>query len=590
MTIDGLLTFAGLLLAMLAIITRARRLDLQLRWSHIETLATIPAIIAVFYLQFYQVFKSYGYHLGWLDWNFSAHGITPEKTSFVVVLVLSLFLWFRLRKARLPRRKIVQFRRLGEELMHQGNHAELLLLLEMHLSKTVKVLRGGYWDQRFREKIENMVKPSIEYLLRQKEKKGILPIGAKKLIFAVIKPALPLFLKLIPSYEKQVDAAAEILRNILLKESLTKSIVSLKPYFGLQLLELNVYDKHEFMDAYFREFMTDISSVFYFEIKNNQNIGTISYYILPTNRLLFYLFNDATVAKNLSVWKPVGEFVLTLLDEMEKASVDKYNFRMDDYYEEGKWKCPIFTGIRFFDIMVKAALEQNIRWHMWLYYLDHFTKTICRNFNPDPRLSDESHEFPTKYSYLLYHIISTLVDWIRTVQDLPEDQANAKLESISLYKHENGNIVKCSIFCLGRCIKEIVITPEMPERFRRNRVDSAFRLFFDLRANPKTADYAKVLLEVLMYGGESEPMRSLECETKYGYYLGFMISCLPNMDLVPGNSYEYAKEALTILVPKFLTRYPLEALSEYIYVNKGSSTLTIKGKNTHGYKFDIRQD
>lgn len=240
--------------------------------------------------------------------------------------------------------------------------------------------------------------------------------------------------------------------------------------------------------------------------------------------------------------------------------------------------------------MVKAAIKQNVRWHMWLYYFDHFTKTICRNFNPDTRLSDELHEFSTKYSYLLYQIISTLIYWIRTVRDLPEDQENAKLESISLHQHENGNIIKSSIFCLGRSIKEIMLTPEVPERFKRDRVDSAFNLFFDLRANPKTEDYAKVLLEVLMYGGEFEPMRSLEYETKYGHYLGSLISYLPIMDLVPGNNYEYAKEALTILVQEFLTRYPLENLSDYISVKKESSTLTIKGKNRRGYKFDIEQD
>ena len=171
---------------------------------------------------------------------------------------------------------------------------------------------------------------------------------------------------------------------------------------------------------------------------------------------------------------------------------------MEGFNDEGKWDSSLFVGIRFFDIMVRAALSQGVEWHMWLYYYSHITERIIRNYKPHPVHSSDRVEWPTHYAYLLYEMISAMSGWIKAAEYCPVDQTNVVLEAVDGI-HQNDNIPKSSIIVLTQCIRFILESGDVSDTFKKYLIDIVFELYFDLRASERMADYAKVLLMTLRY-------------------------------------------------------------------------------------------
>ena len=336
----------------------------------------------------------------------------------------------------------------------------------------------------------------------------------------------------------------------------------MRPYFGLRILALDIDERYEFSGEYFRELITDRTSVLYWEVRNNQNYssGIRHRYDIPeANRLLWFLFYDAHVAEGLGVWQPIGEQMIVELDCLHLSTDDDhYNGPLDDYHERGQWKCPLFVGIRFFDIMVSEAIDQNIQWHMWLYYFTHITDGICRNYRLDPQKVNPDAEFPTPYSFLLYEMISTLRNWILTVRELPAGQENAVLEATSL-SHENGNPIKSSILALGECLRTILMTENVPPRFKRYVGSIVLNLYLEFVYHEDLAGYAEVLHNVLVVGG------LFERRDEGSEYLGNIIHAHVSNDNIP-HRHEEVSQLLRILVHRFIEKFGRERLSDYVRV------------------------
>ena len=207
---------------------------------------------------------------------------------------------------------------------------------------------------------------------------------------------------------------------------------------------------------------------------------------------------------------------------------------MGDYYENGKWKCPLLITIRFFDIMVSEALYQNIQWHMWLYYFPIIVERIERNYSPQGALIKEISEWPIKYSYLLYQVVSTMCGWVRALRDIPSSQDNVILKSQDT-ENENGNIPKSTILALCRCFRFILNSENISPEFKNFLLDILFSLYFDIRILEDYKGYAEVLKIALIQGGEYYLGKNRES------YIEQIIIAFNSFDSIPYN-HEYVKE------------------------------------------------
>lgn len=588
MTVDSLLTLTSLLVAIWALMPRARRLDLILKLRLTDWLFTSFVFICLNYLLFYKTFVLLGWTPGW---KLSRWGITPQNASYLFLTAAFSLLILSVKTAPLPRKKILKIKELCDELLgRKENHAELISLLEKHLPVLVRIYHNDYFLQNIKKKLLPEAKTLTEALAslhevsvgdeKQKHKNTLVMKAVSKAGKYLLENTLPLrrFLNSrIPSYGKETAIAQELFRSILSNKSFIQSVISIKPYFAIEVFELHIpeHEKEDFIDYYFRGLLAERTSVLYAELKNNQNQLVNHRYALPeANRLLFYLFFQINKAHDLQVWRPIGEQALSDLDKLYiESDTDIYNLPHDDSGWE--WESSVYAAIHFFDIMIAEAIEQKIQWHMWLYYYTHFTNSICRNFDPNKRYASESN---TKYSHLLYSMISTLCNWIRTIEEVPIDQSNVALDSTSL-EHENGNLIKSSMLAMGQCIKSILITDKIHPDFRKEMAALPISLYYDLNRRDEYANYAEVLFESLLSGG-----------SQYGddngeKYLGILLNAFVEHDNIP-HKYEHVNVAINHISSKYFRKYGLGNIRRFVNYSEEGQKIILMASNGHRYKVE----
>src|SRR5436190_1700209 len=118
MTLDGLVAILGLIFAVYQIIPRARQLDLTLRVRAVDWFLIGAALISIFYLQFYSFFAAIGLgpRFGLARWD-----LTPERVSFLVVLMTGAVVGLRLHFAKLSVSRVREYKRLVDELLADKN-------------------------------------------------------------------------------------------------------------------------------------------------------------------------------------------------------------------------------------------------------------------------------------------------------------------------------------------------------------------------------------------------------------------------------------------------------------------------------------
>jgi len=265
------------------------------------------------------------------------------------------------------------------------------------------------------------------------------------------------------------------------------------------------FEQAEFLGLYINELLSYRTSVFYAELANNQNKPFNNRYVLaPGNRLLRFFLADARVAYSMNIYKPVGDYALRELDQLARnPEIDPYNqVPEDDFDSRGRWQSPVFATIRFFDIMVVEALFQGIEWHMWLYYIPHMVERMVRNYKPSDPLVSEEKDWPVKYNFLIYEALSAQCHWIKAVEHVPASQRNVVLDNTSA-NLQNDNIPKSSILALSQCVRAVLLSNDLKEKFQDSLANMAFELFFELRHTDKQPAYATVLCSALQSGGET---------------------------------------------------------------------------------------
>lgn len=317
---DLLIAVGTLFAAIYAIVPRDRQLDLQLRLDLLDLFVLVAGSLAVLYLQFYDFFEIRGFVFA-RAWP---SGVTPVNTTYLVLLGMMLWLAFRMTFTRLTLRKLDKFRLLLEELYWSEAFGELFRLLQKYRTQLFDIYNRRTFRSRY-----------------------------------------PMTARLSRSHERGPEIVQEIIRTLFVSPKFVASLARTRPYLALDILSAwSEHLRYEFLNLYFRELLADRTSVFYAEISDSRNIGDERYYLSPSNRLLYFFLNDASVAYRDAVYQPIGDYCLAYLDQLGRDSTDPYCLAMDDFREVGAWHSPLFVTLRFFDIMVREALFQNIEWHM----------------------------------------------------------------------------------------------------------------------------------------------------------------------------------------------------------------------------------
>lgn len=518
MDVNSLLTIVSIFVAVIALLNKSQKLRLKLNVKVLDVVIICLAILSIHYLVFFDFFLKIGLSP---KLNLYQYNIKPGYVSYSIFLTTLIWLIVRLKYSGLSPSKIFTFENLITQLLSEKRYQEIISLLESYLDDLKKIDNWDYPIRRNQKEIKEVTNVGLrayteatdwsEYFTKRKKK-----------VYQLVN----FISKFIPSFEGKAESASVIFRIITNDNELIRTLVNNKPYLGLKFFYVDPYYRNEFFKIYFIELYRQENSILFSELRNNQNKREISYELKPENKLLVALFSKDMFAEKIGVWYPLGEEVIIELNERNILENDDYNLDMGDFYDRGKYESRIYMTLLFFDIMVTKALQHNVYWHMWLSYFSRFTELMCRNISPNSNTYEPHAEWPTKYHYLLYEIIQYQCSWIRSIEDLPEDQENVVLESTN-FIHENGNIPKSSIMSLVNTLYEIVTSDNLEGRFKDYMAQIVFRNYLELRRIENHSRYTNFFLSAILQGGWYERKNIVE-------YRGILLNCLQdNFDRIP---------------------------------------------------------
>lgn len=314
--------------------------------------------------------------------------------------------------------------------------------------------------------------------------------------------------------------AVIVVKRLLSSRRLAGYLAIARPYLCMEVMERVTRFVESFQDEFFNALLANEASVFYSEVKNNDNFGKGGHRLaLPDeNRLLRFYCVDIDVAARLGVYRSVGEAVLALIDADEVLE-KKLNGRLLTFRDVGKHHDPIYAGIWFFRIMVLEGLHQRVADHLWLHYMLHFTSHLVDRAR-EVRPEDENYEFATPLGYLLYEVVDATVVWVKDAETLTEPG-----DVLAPDQHE-GNHVYISFEAaeaIGRVIQTILMSSRVPHRLKNELLGVALTTLRDLEQSAHLAPLARVMRAHFI-----EPYGFREQNN----YLGILKQCFDEQDQV----------------------------------------------------------
>jgi hypothetical protein len=508
MTLDGFLTFLTVILAALAITPSVVKLRLML---HLRALAfaSFVCFLLVIYFEFYATLAQpcvlHSTRIcDWLALSETSK-VTPSQWAFVVVLAWLIIAVVTMLRSSLPWSGLPALSALVEDLAYERRWSELLPLVEPALQTLHKAASRKLPIMRLHDFVEGLddSRATIEKMLdRLRSGEPDHPSWYEPYLRRPKKIAAK-FARFMPAGEKIERAAKEVVRVVYLNPNLLEYIAEYRPEFGVAMLKYDARTVHDFFGPFMTALIRSPQSLLYAEVQQNQNLAYQGYAYPEHNRLLHFLFSPCKNAERLAAYKPLGDYFIAKVRPQEVDYVRYLNGPADMYSNDECWRDSSFVIVQFFDLMVTAAVWEGIRWHMWLYYYPHFMESLVSIYDSaDPDL-DESAEFPTRASYLIYEIVQNLLGWISVVTSLPDSSPHKTMKQADT-NHENDNIPKSAALALGTCLSHLLTAENVQARVRSSVHDNVMSKLRDLQG-PGSADIRTVLISSIIRRGPLGP-------------------------------------------------------------------------------------
>ena len=448
-SIDGFLTFLGLIAALIALAPEATRRGLFLRWQF-NLGATVLAFGVILYLLLFDLIApacGAGSLCAILELG-EDRWIDPRDASFLVVLA-----WFGLVSLGLFWRRP---------------------LLTRHLSGLAALAAAFAAEKRFLE-LSQLIQPHLDLVAQAAGDSD-------------------------PRHAKAHHAAKAIQRLLFERQDLVEFIALERPGLAIAMMDQKHHRVFGFADRALTLLAERPGSLLYTEIANNQTITGRGYLIRPENTYLSYLFGDARHADRLMAWQPVMDAALDRLEEARGEPYERFLNQKPVRFDDHRWRDPTFVAIRYLDLMVDAALRQNVPFHTSLLYVPQLSDRLIALYDDAGEGVDRDAETPNRAGYLIMTLVTATKDWIQAVVDLPTGAYHLKIETEQVTL-QGDNIPKSAILTLGDVMADVLLAPNLGDGFKRHLAEVAFRLVRNLPGDGDRAVFRRALIQSLVHGG-----------------------------------------------------------------------------------------
>lgn len=482
-----LLTILGVFAAVWALIPQSSRLQFRFCVSWLDWFLGGAVLTIIHYLVFTPTLKQLGLFYSFGPWRW---GLNTSSAVYLLLLTISFYFFWRTRSPRLVKGKIRIFHDLIESLLFTKRHAELVFYIDPQLSKLIRISRDTPWLVRV---IDRINAPSINLTALMRDEKA----DARKTWRQNLSEVLTTLRTWVLKHDDASSLARETLQNLVTSPELIEYIAVTHPFFALKLLKADEAIRSDFIEECVDAMFEAPGSRLYVELKNNQNLNRGSRLALPeSNRLLRQFFANAKEAVNNGLYRAIGEAMFRRLDEDSKLST-KLNKSLGSYYDLGRFRCPINSGITMFEIMIHEGIHQGLQDHMWLHYFRHFVEKIIKQM-PSTPVEDSLNEWATPFHYLLYRLIKITSDW--SLQPAFVDGLEFPKTTQKQKNFDKHYISKEATKSIGDMLQIIIPSRKISNSFKRYLLSSVLRSHNEIQAKVGLASIANSLRNSVIRG------------------------------------------------------------------------------------------
>lgn len=515
MTLDGLLTFLGLAVAVYAVLPPMGRLRIQLQLA-LQLVLAFLAIALVFYLEFFEFIslpclEPLGNVCSWMVFH-SGSQFTPDKAAFLVVCLWMLlsggvFLWLPASA-----RALGQIATLLEHLLYQERYGEVVDFVRPHLKLIERASKGELGFQRFTDWIYGKQPFDLELWLADrldgtKRSRSRLSKG----LSGCLRP----FLFLLPSAQRASESASLIIHSIYFSGGLLEYIARQRPGFAGDLVRVDIRERFYFSDQFLHHLIARPTERLYEEIRRNLEHGALgSYDVDNRNPILRTYFSDARIAVQLAAWKPVGNFALETIRDPDRQRLAFLNGSRSNFAVE-RWAEPVYIAIEYLNIAVRSAVSQSIKDDMYLSYLAHFIDALLDIYDDQAEGADENQEFPNRAAELIYEAVSTMCAWVDLFHSQKPGSPHRQIPD-SMH-HGTASIPAAAARNLGEATKAIALSTRIGKNLGSLLLEMILGAVKKLVHGEEEARFRAFVIGAIIYpSGE-------KCDDHYGKRLAGLV-------------------------------------------------------------------
>ena len=499
-TIDGFLSCLGLIVAIYALASPIARYRLRLQ----GILLWLPSVAVLFSVVYLLLFDSLGVvcDSGWCT-SFILHDkawFGPNQLAFLLFLGWLLFVAALSTRHAIGRRQLTVLGQLLSRFELEKRYGELVDFVEPHIELLMLAAERKLGRQVLIDRVRRHGEPIswLEELGAPRAPAGEPRARWTSALESAGLTALRPLVSLLPKIDKEERAAQHILRILYTSPGVLEYLALERPIVAIKMMRRRSGYDHDFSDKIFGLMIRDRRSQLNREILLNQ-VSQRFIIIDPQNEIINELFENAHVAEDLEVYRPIGNYPLELLEDDiggYRNTISASKPRKDEIV----WNDPTYLMIRFFDIMINSSMRDGIRWHMWLFYFNLTVDKLLRHMDTDNAEYDRQAEFPNFACYLIYEIFRTYGSWLDLTRYCEVTSPAVALQSTEPDYH-GGSILKSIILSIGQSLGHVLECEKLDEEFGAYILDVVLRDYRDARGLPNGDKIREALLKSIISRG-----------------------------------------------------------------------------------------
>jgi len=468
MSLDGFLTFFGLLLAAYAVLDPITRLKLHLNAAGQFVLFAIFGA-AILFLQFIlPILKilplSVSVWIVELGFGQPSDLMNNEKLSFILIATWCILAFFFHSLNRPSGRKLTRLSPLVNRLYDERRSLELIILiypyieqLRIYRHREHPLLKVRDWSER----AGRTYPPQLNGLKQDSW-------NAPK----ILRPAFRQLSKSLPDFSRRISSADSIIETVAKSRRVRRELQIHKAECSVDFFRnFQRYTYDEF-DKFIMDSMQNSDSFLREDLRATINTHGETYALSPDNVTLFGFVGDIDFAQRSGIWRPVGEAALKVIREdgaYISSLSDAPPFEDEDLFDD-----ITYSAIHFFDILITRAAVQGVQDNFWLMYVAIFVEKILPAHDLT-RVPDQfDGEFPTLGVRNVWEAQHRLQNWVELAWRLPQDNIHRMPNTIEEAR-DACVIPYWAAHSLCRTLRAIIQSDNVLQSFKVERLDSFVR-------------------------------------------------------------------------------------------------------------------